>query len=62
MNKHATPSNKQRLDKLAEARRKLKEVAKGLPRREWRPYVMPQLMREAMKRVEEYKALPSRLV
>ena len=60
MNKHGTQAAKALRDKLAEARTKLYEMTKDLPQREWKAYVVPQAMREAMKRVEEYKALPSR--
>jgi hypothetical protein len=60
VNKHGTQAGKALRDKLAEARTKLHEMTKDLPQREWKPYVVPQAMREAMKRVEEYKALPSR--
>ena len=62
MNKHGTQTGKALRDKLAEARTKLHEIAKDLPQREWKPYVVPQAMLNQMKRVEEYKTLPSRLV
>lgn len=62
MNKHSTQAGKALRDKHAEAWTKLHEIAKDLPRREWKPYVVPRALREAMKRVEEYKALPSRFV
>jgi len=62
MNKHATQTGKVLRDKFAEAQTKLHEIAKNLPQRVWKPYVVPQAMLNQMKRIEEYKALPSRLV
>jgi len=62
MNKHGTQTGKALRDKLTESRTKLHEIAKDLPQREWKPYVVPQAMLNQMKRVEEYKTLPSRLV
>lgn len=37
----------------------LSTIAKGLPVREFVPYKVPQSMRDALKRVEEFKAIPS---
>ena len=62
MNRHGTQTGKALRDKLTESRTKLHEIAKDLPQREWKPYVVPQAMLNQMKRVEEYKTLPSRLI